>query len=216
MKTPAATYWKLFSSTFYLSAFTFGGGFVIIPLMKKKFVDNLHWIEEEEMLDLTAIAQSSPGAIAVNASILVGYRVAGVVGALVTILGTVLPPLIILSVISLFYQAFRDNLVVSAVLQGMQAGVAAVIVDVVLSMGWTVLREKQWVSAVIMVGAFAATYVFQVNILLIILVCGVTGGAAFFLRNRKGRNACCSTCWCSGAFFKSACSALAAVTPPCP
>lgn len=77
MKTPAATYWKLFSSTFYLSAFTFGGGFVIIPLMKKKFVDNLHWIEEEEMLDLTAIAQSSPGAIAVNASILVGYRVAG-------------------------------------------------------------------------------------------------------------------------------------------
>ena len=61
MKTPAATYWKLFSSTFYLSAFTFGGGFVIIPLMKKKFVDNLHWIEEEEMLDLTAIAQSSPG-----------------------------------------------------------------------------------------------------------------------------------------------------------
>ena len=189
MKTPAATYWKLFSSTFYLSAFTFGGGCVIIPLMKKKFVDNLHWIEEEEMLDLTAIAQSSPGAIAVNASILVGYRVAGVVGALVTILGTVLPPLIILSVISLFYQAFRDNLVVSAVLQGMQAGVAAVIVDVVLSMGWTVLREKQWVSAVIMVGAFAATYVFQVNILLIILVCGVTGAAAFFLRNRKGRNA---------------------------
>ena len=189
MKTPAATYWKLFSSTFSLSAFTFGGGFVIIPLMKKKFVDNLHWIEEEEMLDLTAIAQSSPGAIAVNASILVGYRVAGVVGALVTILGTVLPPLIILSVISLFYQAFRDNLVVSAVLQGMQAGVAAVIVDVVLSMGWTVLREKQWVSAVIMVGAFAATYVFQVNILLIILVCGVTGAAAFFLRNRKGRNA---------------------------
>lgn len=91
-----------------------------------------------------------------------------------TILGTVLPPLSILSGHLPVYQAFRDNLVVSAVLQGMQAGVAAVIVDVVLSMGWTVLREKQWVSAVIMVGAFAATYVFQVNILLIILVCGVT------------------------------------------
>ena len=68
--------------------------------MRKKFVEQLHWIDEEEMMDLTAIAQSSPGAIAVNASILVGYRVAGVPGALVTVLGTVLPPLIILSIIS--------------------------------------------------------------------------------------------------------------------
>ena len=80
-------YLTLFTSTFTLSAFTFGGGFVIIPLMRKKFVEQLHWIDEEEMMDLTAIAQSSPGAIAVNASILVGYRVAGVPGALVTVLG---------------------------------------------------------------------------------------------------------------------------------
>ena len=185
MKKSPAVYGKLFSSAFYLSSFTFGGGFVIIPLMKKKFVDDLHWIEEEEMLDLTAIAQSSPGAIAVNAAILVGYRVAGFPGALITILGTVLPPLIILSVISLFYQAFRDNAAVNAVLQGMQAGVAAVIADVVLTMGWTVLREKQWLSVVIMVGAFAATYVFHINILLIILVCGAAGAASFFLRRRR-------------------------------
>ena len=68
-----AKFRKLFTSTFQLSAFTFGGGFVIIPLMRKKFVDELGWIEEQEMLDLTAIAQSSPGPIAVNASILVGY-----------------------------------------------------------------------------------------------------------------------------------------------
>lgn len=67
---------KLFLSTLQLSACTFGGGFVIIPLMRRKFVEELHWIEEEEMMDLTAIAQSSPGAIAVNASLLVGYRVA--------------------------------------------------------------------------------------------------------------------------------------------
>ena len=101
--------WTLFWSTFQLSACTFGGGFVIIPLMRKKFVEDLQWIEEQEMLDLTAIAQSSPGAIAVNASILVGYRVAGMMGALCTVVGTVLPPLIIISIISLFYQAFRDE-----------------------------------------------------------------------------------------------------------
>ena len=119
MSNKKQVYLKLFTSTFYLSTFTFGGGFVIIPLMKKKFVDDLHWIEEEEMLNLTAIAQSSPGAVAVNASILLGYQVAGILGALVSILGTVLPPLIILSIISLFYTAFRNNIVVNSVLKGM-------------------------------------------------------------------------------------------------
>ena len=84
---------KLFFSTLYLSTFTFGGGYVIVTLMKNKFVDELHWIDEEEMMDLVAISQSSPGPLAINASILVGYRMAGVVGALITILATALPPL---------------------------------------------------------------------------------------------------------------------------
>ena len=92
-------YRELFFSTFKLSACTFGGGFVIIPLMRKKFVEELGWIEEDEMMDLTAIAQSSPGAIAVNASILVGYHVAGFPGAMLAVLGTILPPLIIISII---------------------------------------------------------------------------------------------------------------------
>lgn len=73
---------KLFISTLYLSTFTFGGGYVIVTLMKKKFVDEYHWIEENEMLDLVAIAQSSPGAIAVNGAIVVGYKLAGAVGTL--------------------------------------------------------------------------------------------------------------------------------------
>ena len=90
--------WKLFYSTLYLSAFTFGGGYVIITLMKKKFVDEYRWIEEEEMLDLVAIAQSSPGPIAVNGAIVVGYKLAGMAGVLVSILGTVLPPFVILKI----------------------------------------------------------------------------------------------------------------------
>ena len=73
---------KLFFSTLYLSTFTFGGGYVIVTLMKNKFVDELHWIDEEEMLDLVAIAQSSPGAIAVNGAIVVGYKLAGIPGVL--------------------------------------------------------------------------------------------------------------------------------------
>ncbi len=171
----AKQYLKLFTSTFSLSAFTFGGGFVIIPLMKKKFVDELHWLEEEEMLNLAAIAQSSPGAVAVNAAILVGYRSAGILGAFISILGTVLPPLIIISVISFFYQAFRSNMVVNAVLKGMQAGIAAVICDVVINMGGHVLKSKDWVSILLLFLAFVANFILKINVMYIILVCAVIG-----------------------------------------
>ena len=176
-------YGKLFASTFRLSACTFGGGFVIVPLMRKKFVEELGWIDEQEMLDLTAIAQSSPGAIAVNASILVGYRVAGVRGALVTVLGTVLPPLIIISVISMFYQQFRDNAIVNMAMTGMLAGVAAVIMDVVIEMARKIVLVRRLVPVLTLAGAFIATHFFHVNIILIILVCGMIG--AFSERGRR-------------------------------
>ena len=110
-QSKAKKYIKLFLSTFKISACTFGGGFVIIPLLRRKFVEELGWIDEQEMMDLTAIAQSSPGAIAVNASILVGYRVAGIPGAMLTVLGTVLPPLIIISVIG-FSEKFKSVIVI--------------------------------------------------------------------------------------------------------
>lgn len=176
---------QLFISTFYLSAFTFGGGYVIIPLMKKKFVDDLQWIDEKEMLNLAAIAQSSPGPVAVNASILLGYRIAGISGALVTILGTVLPPLITLSLISFFYTAFRDNIVVNSVLKGMQAGIAAVIADVVINLGNTVLKERSTVSAIIMVFAFIATFFFKINVVYIILLCGFIGAVKIFIQMKN-------------------------------
>jgi len=172
----------LFLSTLQLSACTFGGGFIIIPLMRKKFVEELHWIDEQEMLDLTAIAQSSPGAIAVNISILVGYRVAGLpgaivaaAGALLTVLGAVLPPLVIISVISMFYAAFRDNVIVNMAMTGMTAGVAAVICDVVCTMGKTVIQQHRVLPVAVMVLSFIAAYFFDVNIILIIVICGVVG-----------------------------------------
>ena len=164
-------YRKLFFSTLKLSACTFGGGFVIIPLMRKKFVEELGWIEEDEMLDLTAIAQSSPGAIAV----LVGYHVAGLPGAMLTVLGTILPPLITISIISMFYQAFRDNAIVNMAMAGMLCGVAAVICDVVINMAKTIFQKKRILPVIVMLGSFVAVRFFSVNIIIIILVCGVIG-----------------------------------------
>lgn len=188
MNEKGKIYLKLFTSTFYLSAFTFGGGFVIIPLMQKKFVDDLKWIDEEEMLNLAAIAQSSPGAVAVNASILLGYNVAGKIGAIVSILGTVMPPLIILSIISMFYTLFRDNVIVNYVLKGMQAGVAAVITDVVINLGGNVVKTKSIISMLVMIGAFIATFVLKINVMYIILVCGIIGALKVLYYEKKERS----------------------------
>ena len=166
---------KLFCSTLYLSAFTFGGGYVIISLMQKKFVEQYHWIEENEMLDLVAIAQSAPGPIAVNGAIVVGYKLAGLVGALVAILGTVIPPFVIITVISGFYQLFKTNFVVSQMLSGMQAGVGAVIASVVFKMAAGVAETKSLLSILTMVCAFLASWVYGVNVVYIILICALLG-----------------------------------------
>ncbi|MBR3763201.1 MAG: chromate transporter, partial [Clostridia bacterium] len=92
--------WTLFSSMLMISAFTFGGGFVIVSLMKKRLVDELQWLTEEEMLDMTALAQSAPGPIAVNAAILAGRRIGGLPGMLAAVGGTLLPPLVIIGLVS--------------------------------------------------------------------------------------------------------------------
>lgn len=177
---------KLFISTLYISAFTFGGGFVIITFMKRKFVDELHWIEEDEMLDLTAMAQSSPGAIAVNAAILVGWRVGGFFGMLTAVLGTVIPPIAIISVISLVYSAFATNPYVALVLKGMQAGVAAVILDVVCNLGLKVIKQKSIVQIAVLAAAFVATFVLNINVIYIILVAATVGIITEVIKKRKG------------------------------
>lgn len=166
---------KLFFSCLYLSTFTFGGGYVIVTLMKKKFVDDYHWIDENEMLDLVAIAQSSPGPIAVNGAIVVGYKLAGILGAMTAILGTIIPPFLIISVISVGYHSFRDSYIISQILEGMQAGVGAVIV-----------QEKDRISLLIMAGAFAGSCIFNINVVYIIIACGMIGVIRTFLSKKGG------------------------------
>ena len=175
MKSKREVLLKLFISTLYLSAFTFGGGYVIVTLMKKKFVDEYHWIREDEMLDLVAIAQSSPGAIAVNGAIVVGYKLAGMLGAVTAIIATIIPPFLIISLISVFYHAFRSSFLISQLLEGMQAGVGAVIAAVVYEMAGGIIQGKDPVSILIMAGAFAATCFLSVNVVFVILVCGLIG-----------------------------------------
>ena len=166
---------QLFWSTFCISVCTFGGGFVIVSFMKKKFVDELHWMDEQEMLDYTAM--------------LVGWRMAGFAGMLTTMVGTVLPPMIILSLVSLCYAAFAANAYVGAALRGMQAGVAAVIIDVALQLGSKVAVTRSPLHIGIMLAAFVAVWFFKVNVLWILLAAALIGVGTLLWARRKGGTA---------------------------
>lgn len=180
---------KLFFTTLYISAFTFGGGFVIITFMKKKFVDELAWIDEREMLDFTAIAQSSPGAIAVNATVLVGWKIAGFLGMIVSVIGTILPPLVILTIISFFYTAFASNLYIAILLKGMQAGVAAILLDLVCSLAFAIFKKKNTAHGVIMLTAFLAAFFFHINVIYILLASLAVGILLAIISPKKGDEA---------------------------
>lgn len=163
--------WTLFKTMFILSACTFGGGFVIVSLMKKKFVEELKWLDENEMLDVTAITQSSPGPLPVNASVIIGYRIAGVLGSAIAVLGSILPPMIIISLISLFYDQFRSNKYIAIALQVMRAGVAAVIFDVVINLAKNVCNIRRILYIAMMSISFISTYLFGVSAMIIIFIC---------------------------------------------
>lgn len=178
---------RLFLETFYLSAFTFGGGYVIVSLLQRKFVNEYHWIKEEEMLDLVAIAQSAPGPIAVNGAIVVGYKLAGFSGVIVSVLGAIIPPFVIISVVSVFYEIFKENRLVAAMLSGMQSGVAAVIISVVYEMAKGQSQKDNKVElGVIMVLAFLANYVCKISVVYIILACIGIGLIQYLCQRRNG------------------------------
>lgn len=187
-KKDSKVLWELFKSTFSLSAFTFGGGFVIVSLMKKKFVEELQWLDESEMLDITAIAQSSPGPIPINASVILGYRMGGILGSIISVIGTALPPLIIISIISMFYQQFRDNNIVAIALQVMRAGVAAVIFDVVLNLAKNIVKTRNIMHIAMMFITFLMTYIFGISAMTIILICVGIGIANLIVDIRKDGN----------------------------
>ncbi|MGL4992062.1 MAG: chromate transporter [Sarcina sp.] len=167
--------WQLFKSTFMISACTFGGGFVIVSLMKKKFVEDLGWIEENEMLDIAAISQSSPGPIPINASVILGYRMQGILGAFIAVLGTAIPPIVIISTISVFYTQFRESKIVSTALMVMRAGVAAVIFDVVIKLAKNVIATKSKLYIFLMIFTFILTYFIGMSAILVILMCLAVG-----------------------------------------
>ncbi|WP_293986120.1 chromate transporter [uncultured Megasphaera sp.] len=182
-KRDAHFFWTLFKSTFIISAFTVGGGFVIIPLLKAKYVDEYHWISDKDTLDMVAIAQSMPGVIAVNSAVILGYRMAGVLGTIVALVATVLPCLITLTIISYCYDFFIQNAYIKMILRGMQCGATALIVNVGIDLLLKQGKKKLLLPLAIIVATFIANLVFDVNIMALIIIDGIIG--FLFMRDRK-------------------------------
>ena len=166
-------YMDLFLTFGRIGLFTFGGGYAMIPLIQREAVDNKGWISQEDLLDVIAIAESTPGPIAINSSTFIGSKVAGKRGAACATLGVVLPSFLIIIAISYVLEAFEHIRAVQYAFWGIRAGVLALILKALWSLFGSC--KKDWFSYCVMIGAFAAVAFFKVNAILVIVVCAALG-----------------------------------------
>lgn len=148
----------MFLSFFKIGCFTFGGGYAMIPIIQKEVIDRRHWVEKEEFINLLAVAQSAPGPMAVNVSIMVGYKIRQTRGAVMAFLGTVLPSFIILLVIAIFFSRVYEDPTVNSIFKGMRPAVVALILQPVYAFAKGL---KYWEYAVFM--AIAAAIWLQIS-----------------------------------------------------
>ncbi|MBQ9734716.1 MAG: chromate transporter [Clostridia bacterium] len=187
---------KLFYFSLYVSAVAFGGGFVVLKLLRETFVKKLSLITDVEMDDYVAVAQASPGSIALNVSILIGLKTAGVLGMIATVLGSVIPPFTVITGLYFFYDLVKDLAFVSALMAGMQAGVAGVIACLVYdTIKDTLLKKNLFETALLAVSflvSFSASFLFELNVVVYMIILSALLGVAFsylryFAENKRGK-----------------------------
>ena len=173
MRTDLGKARELFWTFFKIGAFTFGGGYAMIPLIQQEVAERRHWLEDGDILDIVAIAESTPGPIVINTATFVGYQICGVFGAFCATLGVVLPSFLVIYVISFVLRQFSSLAVVQYAFNGIRAGVLALLLKALLSM----YRQspKGGAAYAIMAGAFVLTAFLDVDAVLVILACAAVG-----------------------------------------
>ncbi len=165
--------WKVFTTFLKIGGFTFGGGYAMIPLIQKEAVENHKWITDEDILEIIAIAESTPGPIAINAATFVGYRTCGVLGSVCATLGVVLPSFVIIYAISFVLRQFQELKAVQYAFAGIRAGVLALLCKALWGMYQK--NKKNWVSYIVMAGSFVLTALVDVSVLSVLIGCAVFG-----------------------------------------
>ena len=185
MKVSPKKLWQVFWSFFKIGAFTFGGGYAMIPLIQHEAVDKRHWVSEEDILEVVAIAESTPGPIAINSATFVGYKAAGVVGSVCATLGVVLPSFVVIFLLSFILQEFREVEAVKFAFNGIRVGVLALLVKAL----WTMYKKspKGWIAYVVMGGAFILTTFTPVNVIFVIISCAVFGLVTSLIMERRAK-----------------------------
>lgn len=158
-----------------INTVTFGGGYTIMPVIKSEFSEKRNLLTETEMLDILAIAQSGPGALAINTSILTGYKLRGPKGGIIATIAGILPSLTIITIIYYFYEAFSQNLIVRYALRMMSGVISAILLHSVFSLAKTALKEDFAISLLALIIAFILSFIIDVNTALIILLLGLSG-----------------------------------------
>lgn len=166
---------NLFLQCFTVSMFSFGGGSTIISLQQETFVKKLGWIDSDEMLEQFTIAQSTPGATSVNTSILIGYRLLGLKGAVLCALATALPPLVVIILITFFYEKLNNNARTAYALRAVRAAAAAMMASVSISLLIDLLRKKNLFLTAVWACAMAVMLIFDPNTILVIAVGLIVG-----------------------------------------
>lgn len=172
-KNNSSKYIQLFLTFLKIGAFTFGGGYAMIPLISREVCVRRRWLSEEDILEVVAIAESTPGPIAVNSATFVGYRTAGFWGAFLATLGVVLPSFLIITAISFVLSEFRDIKAVRYAFWGIRAGVLALILKALCSMYQAC--PKSIIFYIISAGAFIFTAFLGVNAIFVIIGCALAG-----------------------------------------
>ena len=173
MKHKAKILFELASSFFRIGLFTFGGGYAMLPLMEREVVEGRKWINENDVLDILAIAESTPGPLAVNMATFVGYRMAGIFGAISATGALALPSVVIITIISVFFSKLRDNLWFGYVFKGIRSGVLMLMLNAVIKFGRKC--PKKLVSFIMLFAAFAIAVFTDVDIAFVILGAGLLG-----------------------------------------
>ena len=165
---------------------TANSGYAILSVVSRDFTRKYRWITEEEMQDYIALIQGSPGPMAINISLVTGYHIAGVWGAVAAALGCILPPIVMMLLVSLFYGAIVSNSWVRVFLRGMQAGVIAMLADLILGIFLNVTKEKKVYPLIIMIAAFLFTQFTKLSTLPLVAACILTGCLMYLWKARKG------------------------------
>ena len=179
------TLWQVFLSFFKIGAFTFGGGYAMIPLIQNEAVEKRHWVTDDDILEVIAIAESTPGPIAINSATFVGYKAAGVLGSVCATLGVVLPSFVIILFLSFVLQQFQELEAVRYAFMGIRAGVLALLVKAL----WTMYKKspKGWASYIVMGASFVLTAIFDINVIFVIIGCAVFGLVTSLAMERRQR-----------------------------